>query len=262
MATGTISPLDASNVYAMSVLPDGRRLACAGPFVQVIDLASVGRGEGAGRGGAAKDAAKATLRSDFFPHRSLALTRDGRYLASLGDRPQSMWVWDMGRLPGGEARAMELVDGGDLMDLVFFGDGQRLLAAQMSSVGTVNLFDFGRPGEYRRFGTLLQEARRKLDDHASDGEALATFGRWYAFRGRWADAADLFEDARRNGGTVPPLELARCAWNGGRLDKAAAEFGAALAATTDGAEASYLKLCLRALISGDAVSRQDSAGAR
>lgn len=44
---------------------------------------------------------------------------------------------------------------------------------------------------------------------SADGEALAAYGEWYAFRGRWDLAVNAFERARERGVTTGGIDLAR-----------------------------------------------------
>jgi tetratricopeptide (TPR) repeat protein len=84
---------------------------------------------------------------------------------------------------------------------------------------------------------------------------LAVLGEWYAFRGRWAWAAELLESARSTGHATDresalSLTLARCYWETGNLLAARREFERALARGE--APERYLRLCLAAVAPGGA----------
>jgi tetratricopeptide (TPR) repeat protein len=91
----------------------------------------------------------------------------------------------------------------------------------------------------------LPEAQQQLARNPDDAGAVATFGRWYAFRGQEELALAFLEKARKAGGEVSSLELARCYWRLGQRDEAEHALQSAIEAKE--APEDYLRLCLAAV---------------
>jgi hypothetical protein len=131
------------------------------------------------------------------------------------------------------------------MGIAPLADGNRMLVSRRSNV--LERLDLGWPERYDAFLPRLEEARARLGKDPRDGEALRTFGEWYAFRGRWADAADLLAKARKAGVEVSPRRLGSCYWRLRRFAEAARELRAAREASDDPERKRHLDRCLRGI---------------
>ena len=116
----------------------------------------------------------------------------------------------------------------------------------ISDGSAMSLWDFRRMATQRTLEAESQKARIVLQEHPADAPSLRALGEWYAFRSAWPWAIELLEKARQQGATVSSLTLARCYWQTGNADKAAAEFRAAIARKE--ADEVYLQLCLDAVL--------------
>ena len=121
----------------------------------------------------------------------------------------------------------------------------------------IKVWDFGRAASYRDLDLAAGRAREVLQDHPQDPSALVSLGQWYQLREVWGWAAEVLQRARSQGGAVEYLSLARCYWQGHRLEEAGQAME--LAAKRGEAPDYYLRLCRQAIdsqiIRGKAKSR-------
>src|SRR6185437_9631801 len=96
----------------------------------------------------------------------------------------------------------------------------------------------------RRFQVSVEKATHLLATHADSG-ALATLGKWYAFRAANDWAVETLEKARAAGAEVSPLMLARCHWALHRHSDALREFKEALSRSE--APVQDLQICIAAV---------------
>ena len=169
--------------------------------------------------------------------RAVAFGRDDRTIFSAGaDRTLRMWDAASGhelnlaasyRLP---VHAMAVVPPGDA---VIAAAGPDIVVADVA---------YGVRHLEAEAG--LAAARARLTSGSEDPAALASVGRWYAFRGDHEWAEQLLTRARARGANVSALTLARCYWALGRPADAAREFARA----RDAGEAprEYLNWCIAA----------------
>jgi WD40 repeat protein/serine/threonine protein kinase len=117
--------------------------------------------------------------------------------------------------------------------------------ASVDTAGSVHMWEFDTAAIQHDFESRVPRARDALDQIPDDGDALATFGEWFALRGKADWALDFLGRAATNGGRVPHLTLARCHWREGHAQDAAREFNLA----RDNGEMSplYHDLCIRAV---------------
>jgi hypothetical protein len=110
---------------------------------------------------------------------------------------------------------------------------------------TMMFWDFSRITRYGEMMPRVPESIKRLQTNPDDPAALATLGKWYAFRGINDQAIELLTKARERGAIVPSLLVARCQWKLHALREARAEFQKA----RDAHEAPnlYIDLCLNAI---------------
>jgi WD40 repeat protein len=129
--------------------------------------------------------------------------------------------------------------------------------------GLIRRWQLNRPQRYREFMQSVPAAREALARDPNDSGALATFGRWYAFRGVHDWAAEFFERAREAGGTatVSSVAMARSYWRLNRRHEARREFESAL--RRNEAPRDYLELCLSAVtkvpVEGEPAATRESS---
>jgi WD40 repeat protein/serine/threonine protein kinase len=232
MATGLelhAYPIHKTNVYCITFSPDGRTVL-SGSYDSDLALWDLDTGTVIRR----FQGHSADVTSDVF-------MQDGR-VAITGSRDHTVRFWDIatGRLirtftaPDNSVHAINL----NRDDRTVLTGGRE---------GRIRLWDFGRVQTYRDMQPKVDAAEKILQDNPNDPAALLTLAQWWAFRGVFDWAADLFEQARANGATVSNLELGRCYWNLNRYADAKREFTAALATSTDPEDQFYLNLCIRAI---------------
>ena len=112
---------------------------------------------------------------------------------------------------------------------------------------SLKLWDFSREASYRSLGRAAAKAREDLQENLHDGPALAALAQWYQLQGVWDWAAEVLERARDQGEAVACLSLARCYWQGNRLQEA--DQAMELAAKRREAPDYYLRLCRQAIAS-------------
>jgi WD40 repeat protein/tetratricopeptide (TPR) repeat protein len=129
----------------------------------------------------------------------VAFSADGRRVFA-GCWDMSLKVYDIESM----SAAGSLLDhAGHLYGVVCSPDGRRVLTA--SSDRTLRLWDLGRVERHREFESTLANAVPET------AEGLRALGEWYEFRGLWAWAAGMLEQAREKGASgISSLGLARC----------------------------------------------------
>ncbi|HXE54196.1 MAG TPA: protein kinase [Tepidisphaeraceae bacterium] len=176
------------------------------------------------------------------PVLAIAFSPDGGTILSGGE-DHTLRIWDV--QTGNLLRSFGDRPGA-VLGLAVAPDGYTVLTAN-NQEHTLDLWDFGRAERYLHFAPLVAKAQEALQQDPHDPSAAAQLGRWYAFRGLNAWAAEFLTAARANGAEVSPLLLARCYWRDGRTADAAREFRAASQNARDEQERYYLSLCLKAL---------------
>jgi WD40 repeat protein/class 3 adenylate cyclase len=225
-----------AKLNCIAVSSDGRT-ALTGGHDMTVRLWDVGDGRRLGE-----------FRGHADAVRAVGFGRDGRTIFSSGS-DQTLRMWDASGTSGGRELS---VDGrlplkSYALTVLPPGD-----AAAVASGPDVSLWNPARAARYAESAASLQAAQAALQANPRDAGALAVLGEWYAFRGSWQWAADVLGEARERGATVSSLSLARCYWQLGRFDEAAAEFRAAAATGRAEAPANYLALCAAAAAaSGD-----------
>lgn len=172
---------------------------------------------------------------------AVAVSPDGKLLLA-GSLDKNISVWEL----GSRKLVRELKGHKDgVTSLVFCANGNTAMSG--SRDGTIRRWEWNRPAHYKDFAETIPIARKALAGNSSDADALATFGRWYAFRGLHDWAAKFLEKARDSGASVTSLELARSYWQSGQLENAAREFRQAI--ERQESAPTYLNLCLQAVTS-------------
>ena len=169
--------------------------------------------------------------------RAMSIAPDGRLLfVGMGTE---LWVWDVDtgrKLYSLRSRS------GNICSVAFSRTGH--VAGCGTEEGTIEVLDFSRANRYREFASRIDRARRAIRANPKDVEALATFGQWYAFRGKWDWAIEYLESARANGRDISPLTLARWYLALNKADAAHREFQRAI--EKGEAPDTYLRICLAA----------------
>jgi WD40 repeat protein/serine/threonine protein kinase len=180
-----------------------------------------------------------TLTGHSAPVLCVAFSPDSVTILSAGeDRMLRLWDTQTGTV----LRSFD-AEGGAILGLAVSSDGYTTLTASYGDQ-RLRLWDFGRAREYLPLVPLVQKAQETLQRDPHDPEAMATLGRWYAFRGINPWAVELLTSARSGGAIVAPLLIGRSLWQAGRTSEAAREFRTALDAATDPQQRFYLTLCL------------------
>ncbi len=171
---------------------------------------------------------------------SVYFSADGRFLAS-GSEDKTFKLWDAQR--GEEIQSFDHIQG--LSTSVASNDFRFALCGFFD--GAAELWDFRRPDGYREMEAAVRAAQDRLQENAQDPAALATLGRWYAFRGLNGWAVEFLEKARAGGIEIQPLTLGRCYWQLGQIPQAKINFEKASQAANDKSVAFYLQLCISAM---------------
>ncbi|MBX3427909.1 MAG: protein kinase [Pirellulales bacterium] len=214
-------------VLPIAVSPDGRQLA-SGSWDRAWGLWDAAAGRRLAMRPAATDVVS-----------SVAFTPDGKLLVT-GSLDRTVALWDLERTELVRTFALH-ADG--VASVVCCPDGSFTFSGGRD--GLIRRWEWDRPATYDRFAASLSKARATLETRPRDPEARAEFGRWFAFRGMFAWAAEELEEARRGGASVSILELARCHWQAENWGAAAGEFRRAR--LQGEAPATYLDLCLAAV---------------
>jgi WD40 repeat protein/predicted Ser/Thr protein kinase len=132
--------------------------------------------------------------------RAVAFSPDGTRLVS-GSEDHSMRLWDVAS--GRELRSFSDFDS-RISAVAFTRDGSTLLAGTREGLSA---WDFTLAAQYRAHEAALLEARATLIRQPHDAGALATLGRWLAWRDQCDLALPLLQQSAM---AVSPLMLARC----------------------------------------------------
>ncbi len=170
---------------------------------------------------------------------SVAITPDGRAGFSASE-DMTLKLWDLST--GRELRTFRGHTSW-VRSVVISADGYTTVSAGDDT--TLKLWDVSSPDEYLKLEREVADARQALDKESANPAALATFGRWYAFRGKYDWAAEFFEKARAGGAEISPLALARCYWQQDKLPDARREFQTAIERKE--AREVYLRQCIGAV---------------
>ncbi len=126
---------------------------------------------------------------------------------------------------------------------VFASDGNSALSWGTDRV--MRFWNFARVSGYDTLGARMKSAVATLQNNATNPQALAALGEWFAFHGEWSRAATLLENATAGGAEISHLSLARSYWKTGKTIAAAVEYDQA--ARRGEAPAAYIDLCKSAL---------------
>jgi WD40 repeat protein len=183
----------------------------------------------------------------------VAISPDNRCFLS-GSEDGNIRVWD-----ATSGTALRTLTDPEIVIAVAFGRNSHMVLSGGVSKD-LEVRDFSRNDRYIEFRRQFQELQLALQKRADDPRALVELGSWFAFRGMRAWAVELFEKARRAGGTVDPLLLARSYWElSGDLQgigtpnreqclrAAQASYSQALRQATREEERTYLQLCVSAV---------------
>jgi WD40 repeat protein/tRNA A-37 threonylcarbamoyl transferase component Bud32 len=181
----------------------------------------------------------------------IAISADGSMLLS-GMNNAHMRLWDL--VSDREIHTFFTWHDGPLSSVSFAPDGRTVIS---SGRNQVKLWDLRRASTYSRLQAGAIKAQAILETNRGEHTSLETLGEWYAFRGIWGYAAQLFDDARRYGGDVPFYSLAQCYWQEGQLGKAQDVLREA--AGQSGKTAQRVRLRLRAV--AEQIAHRDSARA-
>lgn len=172
-------------------------------------------------------------------------------VAGLGFLADGLTLWIVGT--GGAAELWDVQQGtpvariadapANVVAFALAPGGQ--CGASFDMAGSAHVWEFDAAAKQYDFEGRVPRARDALDKTPDDGDALATFGEWFAFRGKADWALDFLERAAANGGRVSHLTLARCHWREGHAQKAVREFD--LASDHGEMPPLYHDLCIRAV---------------
>lgn len=167
----------------------------------------------------------------------MAVAPDGRRAAAAGG-DGAVRFWDLPDLePAGALNAHD----GRANCLAFSADGRVLVSGGEDR--TLRAWDLTRPAAYVQWGPRLDQSRAALHVNPADARAVAAVARWYAFRGRWDWARELFGAAGPDAAAGSRLLVAHAHWHAADAAGALREFEAAKAA--DEAHDTYLDVCIR-----------------
>ncbi len=219
-------------VFCVAIAPDGRT-ALEGAFDGNLTLWDLETGKPV-----------RTFSGHTDPVETVLFMPDGRHALSAG-WDGSLKLWDVGTAK--EIRTFP-PHANRVRRLAISKDGRFIVIGSWDLA--VKVWDFQRPLRYREFESLVPKAQQKLAKNPEDAQALAVFGRWYAFRGVDELAVDFLEKARKSPteqgqAAVSSLTLARSYWRLNKLPEAEREFRQALANRE--ASQDYLNLCLDAV---------------
>jgi len=179
--------------------------------------------------------------------------RDGQTIFSAGD-DRTLRLFDM---ETGRELELGVTFQATPLGLAVIPPGD---AVAVAAGRTIRVYDMSRAARHLDEQAHLVSARSALQaSQGRDAAALATLGRWYAFRGMDDWAVEMLEGARAAGDAdVSSLTLARCYWQLDRTADASREFRKAL--DRNEAPAAYVKLCLAA-VEGSPTTRPTTAPA-
>ena len=123
-------------------------------------------------------------------------------LSVLGTMPNSVAVSQNGSLvlPG------TVVPGGD------------------DAADRLSVWDISRSQKFREIEVSVLNAQQALRKDIDDIESLKVIGQWYALRGMWDWAIDMFMRVEKNGGDISGLLLARCYLQTGNMSAARQQY--------------------------------------
>jgi hypothetical protein len=169
----------------------------------------------------------------------VALSEKGSELVA-GMHNTIMRLWDL--TSGHELSSFFTWHDGGLSSVAFSSDGA---AALSTAHDQIKSWDLRRTAFFYRLGAAAEQAQVILQNKPHDNVSLRVLAEWYAFRGIWNWSAQLYDEAIAQGALVSSIQLARCYWQAGQIEKA-------YAAIQEGAQRGeaddyYLRLCLRAI---------------
>lgn len=170
---------------------------------------------------------------------SLALSADEALLLG-GMASGEMTLWDVAL--GEEIQVFQRQEGIRPVNAVGFAVGARQALAAGRSL---HLWDFDQVPRLSSAWRETLVAQSVLQGNPASVSAMLRLAEWYALRGLWTWATELFQRAREQGALVRELEIARCLWGQGRLEEAAVRMAAAQV-VRDAPEL-YLGLCQNAI---------------
>lgn len=168
---------------------------------------------------------------------SVALASDNALLVG-GTASGEVNLWDPGTGEG--LRTFQLGPSARTVHALGFAERTRRVAA---GGRLLQLWDFDLGPSLSAAQEPVAAARVKSPADPASGRTMLRLAEWYALRGLWDWATDLYQQAREQGALVRDLDLARCLWQQGQLDLAAAQLELAAGQAPE----VYLELCRNAI---------------
>jgi WD40 repeat protein len=176
---------------------------------------------------------------------SVALSADNALLLG-GTASGELTLWDP--VTRAELRTFQLGPSARTVHALGFAERTRRVAA---GGRLLQLWDFDQGSSLSAAQEPAAADRVKSAADPASGRTMLRLAGWYALRGSWDWATDLYQQAREQGALVRDLDLARCLWQQGQLDSAVAQLESAAGQAPE----VYLELCRNA-IQGEIASQQ------